>query len=308
MLCRNPFTRGMHSYSCGQCMPCRFNKRREWAHRIMLEASQYGDNTFLTLTYSESSLPLLTCSATQISVGDLRPKHLQDWLKRFRWEISPLSVRYYAVGEYGDETQRPHYHVALFNYPSCRQTATEYSRDGFVRCCEHCKLVHDTWGHGRISSGALEIGSAQYVAGYVTKKMTRFDDPRLNGRQPEFARMSRRPGIGVAFMHEVASTFLEFNLDQSQPDVPSALRHGKRTLPLGRHLRRKLREFVGKEANAPQATIDEAQKEMLDVYTRSRNAKPGEEVSPKKIAVALGNQKVLQMETKSRIFKERKKL
>lgn len=279
-----------------------------WAHRIMLEASQYSSNAFLTLTYSDLSLPVVRCIANGLDRGDLRPKHLQDWLKRFRKEIAPSKIRYYAVGEYGDETQRPHYHVAVFNYPSCGLKETLYTRDGFVRCCEQCKLVHSTWGHGRIANGALEIGSAQYVAGYVTKKMTRFDDPRLDGRHPEFARMSLRPGIGAEFMHEVASTLLEFNLESSQADVPSALRHGARTLPLGRYLRRRLRKLVGKDEKAPQETLDEVAKEMREVYAASsKNSKSGE-VSPKKIAVALGNQKVLQMESKHRIFKERKKL
>lgn len=279
-----------------------------WAHRIMLEASQFSENAFVTLTYSDSCLPVVISPTSGLGLGDLRPKHLQDWLKRFRKAIVPSKIRYYAVGEYGDESQRPHYHVALFNYPACRSAQTEYSRDGSVRCCTYCQLVHETWGQGRVSLGKLEIGSAQYVAGYVTKKMTRFDDPRLADRQPEFARMSLRPGIGAGFMDEVASTFLQFDLERSQADVPSALRHGGRTLPLGRYLRRRLRKLVGRDENAPQETLDEIAREMREVYEISSRNSQGGEVSPKKIAVKLGDQKVLQMEAKHKIFKERKTL
>lgn len=65
----------------------------------MLEAAQYEDNCFITLTYDDEHLPLGM---------SLVPKDLQDFLKRFRSRIAPIKVRYYGVGEYGDQTQRPH--------------------------------------------------------------------------------------------------------------------------------------------------------------------------------------------------------
>lgn len=136
--------------------------------------------------------------------------------------------------------------------------------------------------------------------------MTRFDDERLEGRHPEFARMSNRPkGIGYGALDEVVRTMRRFNLDKSQPDVPSALRHGGRTLPLGRYLRRKLRAALGKEEGAPRESLAELEATMRDVYARSIS---GPEVSPKRILVEDGKSKVLQMEVRSKIFKQRKKL
>lgn len=242
-----------------------------WTHRIMLEASLYSANAFLTLTYDDQNLK--TSSGASVPVGgqtdllpSLQPVELRNWLKRFRREIAPLLIRFYAVGEYGDETGRPHYHVALFNAGPCARGRT-LRRPGSGRplwheCCVFCRTVGATWGHGDVDVGVLETSSAQYICGYVTKKMTAKDDSRLSGRYPEFSRMSRMPGIGVGAMHEVASQFMKFNLEEREADVPSALRHGNRLMPLGRHLRRKLRAMVGKDEKAPQATLDKMAEEM----------------------------------------------
>lgn len=95
--------------------------------------------------------------------------------------------------------------------------------------------------------------------------MTRTDDMRLNGRWPEFSRMSLRPGIGHGMMHEVASTLMQFNLEHAEADVPVSLRHGKRLLPLGRYLRKTLRTMVGKEENAPEIVLELAKLELQDL-------------------------------------------
>lgn len=213
----------------------------------MLESYMHTDSSFATLTYTDKKLPL-----TSQGLPTLVPKHSQDWLKRLRKETSPLRIRYYLCGEYGDINLRPHFHVILFGYPKCSMGRTHYRRDGeTITCCDHCRLIASTWTHGRIDLIELSTATAQYCSGYVTKKLTRTDDPRLNGRWPEFARMSNRPGIGKDAMWEIASTLMKFNLEDTQADVPSALRHGSRLLPLGRYLRKQLRLMTGKEDTTP---------------------------------------------------------
>lgn len=271
----------------------------------MLEAGQHGDNTFVTLTYSDDKLPASL---------SLDPKHPQDWLKRLRSEISPVKIRYYLVGEYGDETHRPHYHAALFGFPNCLRGNTDHRRQTANYCCDPCCIIRDTWGFGHISLGTLETHSAQYIAGYVTKKMTHKDDPRLGGRHPEFARMSLRPGIGADALHEVADTLMKFNLDTSQDDVPSALRHGSRNLPLGRYMRRRLRKLVGKEESAPESTIEQSQEEVQKLYEAARADLPhrGQEEARRYLFKALleesDAQKVKNMEARQRIFKPKRNL
>jgi len=125
-----------------------------------------------------------------------------------------------------------------------------------------CELIKQTWGFGNVMLGSLEPKSIAYIAGYITKKMTKKDDPRLEGRLPEFARMSLRPGIGLGMMDELASTLLEHRLDEKMIDVPTSLQHGKNKWPLGRYLRRKLRARIGREENAPPETIQARKAEM----------------------------------------------
>lgn len=66
-------------------------------------------------------------------------------------------------------------------------------------------------------------------------------------------------------MHELASTILQHNLEDSLIDVPLALQHGTHQWPLGRFLRRKLRTFIGREANAPKAIRELQAAELQDL-------------------------------------------
>lgn len=217
----------------------------------MLEAALQKDNVFCTLTYNDASMP------ADLSV---HPRVLQLFLKRLRKSFkNPL--RYFGCGEYGDSTMRPHYHLALFGYPGCNSTITRLSKSG-KECCPPCTLIKTAWGNGEIMLGTLEPKSMAYIAGYVTKKMTKHDDPRLEGRLPEFARMSLRPGIGYSLMHDLASTLMELDLDNKLVDVPISLAHGKLKLPLGRYLRRSLRKLIGKEPNAPPEVINALKEKM----------------------------------------------
>lgn len=230
----------------------------------MLEAAQYESNAFVTLTYDDSKLPM-----SSRELPTLAPEHLRNFLKRLRKSVAPVRIRFYAVGEYGDESWRPHYHAALFNFPTCVRGRTlrrpeSKNRALWSDCCVSCRLVGETWGKGDVDLGILEAASAQYVSGYVTKKMTRRDDFRLLGREPEFARMSNRPGIAFSALWEIADQILKYDLDKSLPqgDVPVTLRHGSRELPLGRYLRRKLRLLIGKEENTPAEALAIIEAEM----------------------------------------------
>ena len=150
----------------------------------------------------------------------------------------------------------------------------------------------------------LEVSSAQYVAGYVVKKMTAADDRRLCGRHPEFARMSNRPGIGQAAMWEVASELLRYRLDERLPDVPLALNHGKKQMPLGRYLRRELRKMVGKLEETPIESLEAYKEEMRPVRETAFNASR----SYKEVLLEVNKAKRQRSEARAKIFKGRRSL
>lgn len=136
--------------------------------------------------------------------------------------------------------------------------------------------------------------------------MTHRDDSRLLGREPEFARMSLRPGIGHDFMHEVASTYLQYQtaFEATQADVPSALRVGSRSQPLGRYLRRTLRKLVGKGPNAPEEAIRQYQEEVLPLLIASKDTDAGLQTA----IIKRYAQKILNQKSRAKLRKQRKTL
>ena len=243
---------------CGQCLSCRVNKRRIWTHRLLLEAASAAAQSFVTLTYQDE----MEVFSIGSRLPTLVPQHLQGFLKRLRARVDPARIRFYGVGEYGESSARPHYHLVLFGYPNCERGVT--FGDGSA-CCVHCELIHSVWGAGRIQVAEFNQSTAQYVAGYVLKKMGR-GHVELRGRYPEFSRMSLRPAIGSGLLWDISSTLLEHDREQTDVDVPNGLRHGRKVLPLGRYLRGKLREQIGRVKTAPQEVYSEAQAEVLALY------------------------------------------
>lgn len=256
----------------------------------MLEAALYSDNAFVTLTYDDEHLP---------TDGSLNPKHMQLFLKRLRKRVDQQwnkKIRYFGVGEYGDGTDRPHYHLAIFNSPSCLRGQTRLSRTS-KPCCDICSLIQSAWPYGHIYLGTLTEQSISYIAGYILKKMTKKDDIRLHGRFPEFSRMSLRPGIGHGMTWEISSTLMASHVDTKLMDVPSSLQHGRSKWPLGRYLRRAVREQIGRTPETPQGVIDEMAAPMFNLQISKRLNK--EYISVKDEALKLSEGRRIQIEARA---------
>jgi len=181
---------------CGECLLCREEQARQWAVRIAHEATLWPISSFVTLTYSEEHLPD-DCS--------LNYSHLQRFWKRLRHHVGAL--RYYAVGEYGDKTKRPHYHACIFGHAFLEQRRLLRQQPTILWTSP---LLEEVWGLGNVSVGALTYESARYTAQYVTKKLRsrqKYYSPDLvTGElkalvQPR-AFMSKRPAIGAEWLEE----------------------------------------------------------------------------------------------------------
>lgn len=300
MPCRRPFSSGPQQFGCGQCMPCRLARRRLWVTRQRLEATAHGDSSFITLTYDNPHLP---------DGLQLQPSDLRDWLKRFRARISPLLVRFYAVGEYGEKSDRPHYHLSVFGVSGATvQSGSRFVHYGFAND------VQATWKLGQIFAAPFSDLTARYVAGYTTKKMTNKDDSRLMGRHPEFGRMSNRPGLGVPAILKLASTLTEgglgFQMKGNLRDVPTVLSVGREKLYLGRYLTHQLRTAVGMSDEEIQAvkqhTSFEQQHEMLALLQDKISVGPLTPITAKQIYKEVNLQKIRQIETRYQIWSKKR--
>jgi len=171
----------------------------------MHETKGHVISSFVTLTYRNDSLP----------VGHTLVKDdLQRFFKRLRKSIYPNKLRYYAVGEYGGQTSRPHYHAIIFGYrPSdCKEYGIAYNSAYGSNKRENklytSKKLDAIWKEGNCMIGSVDWESASYVARYCVDKMT--GDKAIAyyaGRLPEFSLMSRRPGIGGLFYEKHKEQF-----------------------------------------------------------------------------------------------------
>lgn len=224
VVCADPIRLGRACYPCGKCMVCRAKRRREWVGRMHLELKSHRDAAFLTLTYDDDHVPVTTSGTQNLSLDDM-----QRFWKRVR--AAGYKLRTFYVGEYGNRTFRPHYHAIAY---------------GIHR--REAPRLAELWGNGHIDARRVEDGCLRYVATYTIKKMTHEDDPRLKGRAPEFARMSRNPGIGMLWIPHLADFYrTDFGRAylETTGDVQGTIQVGGKKYPLAPYYKQKLREELG---------------------------------------------------------------
>lgn len=259
MACYHPwvkdFPEGPRRLPCGQCIGCRLEHSRQWAIRIMDEASLHERNSFLTLTYADEHLP---------ADGSLDKRAFPEFVARLRRRIAPRKVRYYHCGEYGEETKRPHYHAVLFG-EDFRESRVEVKSKGDYPTWISGDLV-ELWPYGQSMIGSVTFESAAYVARYVVKKVTgsrakehyeRVDPEtgELVQVLAEFATMSNRPGIGAGW------------IDRFQSDVyPSDERvvNGKRMGPPRYYDERVEKNFPDMVADVKSRRLARSRSNMAD--------------------------------------------
>jgi len=189
---------------CRQCAGCRDDRAREWALRCTHEAKLYTENSFVTLTYSDQNLP---------RQGQLVKEHFQLFMKRLRKRFEPRTIRFYACGEYGTQTFRPHFHAILFNL----DFADKYIwRNNRGHTLYRSSTLESIWTYGQCEIGNVTFASAKYVASYIKQKITgdlakeyyKRVDPytgEIYHLVPPFNLMSLKPGIGSQWFYQYQS-------------------------------------------------------------------------------------------------------
>lgn len=173
---------------CGRCPPCKQRRVNSWVFRMMEEDKVSSSSHFVTLTYDTRFVPI-----TEHGFMTLKKDHLQDYFKRLRKAVNgtrkqsdPLYVhiKYYAVGEYGGQTRRPHYHGIFFNVPDSELFAKAWSLDG-----QQFGIVHV----GTETRADAMAYCTKYIDKPRYKKQFERDD-----RAPEFSVMSK--GLGLSYV------------------------------------------------------------------------------------------------------------
>lgn len=332
-LCEDPYMDGNAPRPCGRCLPCLKGRSWRWTSRIILETFNHDHNAFITLTYSDKYLPDQHPDTDQMVYPTVNPIHLQKFIKRLRKihsKTSDTKLRYYAIGEYGTQTWRPHYHLALFGYPHCLRGQTKQNSDS---CCPPCDNIKKAWTQpttkeplGRITNDPLEPASSAYIAGYITKKLHKPENGALLGRYPEFSRMSRRPGLGALSMQKIAPT-IATDLGQEalteHKDVPTQLNFGNQQLVIDRYLRQTLRKnlemeeiydqetgeiFYKAQVQANQAFEDEMQDLYLDaVFNEDGTRKKTQPLTRKHFILDKDRQKIKNQHVKHKLKIQKQK-
>lgn len=157
---------------CGRCVYCKKRRVSAWVFRLLQEEKRSFSSHFITLTYDNDHLP-----RTLNNYKGLRKKDFQLFMKRLR-KHQTSKIKYYAVGEYGEKTFRPHYHAIIFNL-------------------ENTDLIEKSWTLGQVHIGDVTGASIAYTAKYIDKQK-RIPLHRNDDRIKEFSLMSK--GLGENYL------------------------------------------------------------------------------------------------------------
>ena len=164
----------MVNVPCGKCLACKKRRASHWSFRLNEEAKSSSSACFITLTYENAPI-------SENGFRTLDKRDFQLFLKRLRKTCPTNKLKYYACGEYGTQTHRPHYHAIIFNLPKS--------------LISNPQKIADTWQNGHIHLANNNQLTINYVVGYMTKSnFTRFNNK--DDRLPEFSLMSKKMGLG----------------------------------------------------------------------------------------------------------------
>lgn len=205
---------------CGKCFQCLQQWSRDW--RFRLEAEQKNSVTclYLTLTYRPECLPVSYNDEVGEWQSYVSKRELQNYFKRLRKMCPGLKFRYFAIGEYGGDFNRAHYHVIFF-----------FSNTAGLTYAQMHSLMFRCWNKGFIKLKVTEKCHIKYLTGYFNKL-----DKSSHLVQP-FKLMSK--SIGLCWLTDKVVNYL---FEQFKTAVPSSFSKSFQKIP--RYYRKKLDEMT----------------------------------------------------------------
>lgn len=228
-------------FPCGKCPECLRKRQNDWVFRLSQEKKHATSAVFLTLTYSEENLIFGEIHPT------LHKRDYQNFMKRLRKHVNDknIKIKYYACGEYGGITKRPHYHAIMYNLPP-----------GYI---SNSNFLTNIWQNGHVDIGTCTGASIRYVAKYIMKG--RLSEEELEGRMPEFSLMSKKLGIGYL----TPSMITHLN----QKMQPYTKIEGGKLQPLPRYFKHKI--FTKPERQQLAINSLEYAQERIDAFRDSKH-------------------------------------
>lgn len=180
MICLHPRYYAGKVFPCGKCPACLSRDREELAQRLIIEAHCSKSSYFITLTYDDEHLPMYN------GVNCFDKEQVRTFIRALRdsYRDDGVHFRYFVTSEYGDNTNRSHYH-AIFFYDSFESRQQVYED------------IKKRWIFGNISVDSVTVASARYVAKYCLKEDDSSDFPKGHPCR-SFRLFSCRPAIGCS--------------------------------------------------------------------------------------------------------------
>ncbi len=217
---------------CGKCPACLRRRQSGWIFRLKEEQQQSKTSAFLTLTYDDQNI-----HTSENGLPTLNRRDHQLFMKRARKELNKIywrtimpntKLRYYACGEYGNRTRRPHMHSILFNAPQEWLDAPE--------------AITGLWQKGHVRVDKCTDATIAYVTKYMSK--TAYTDPftdiickqtgeiTTDDREKEFSLMSK--GLGATWLTDKKVEYYSEKL------IPYIIDEGGRKITMPRYFRDKI--------------------------------------------------------------------
>lgn len=178
---------------CGDCPECKSKKANNWVCRNYYESKECKEKCFITLTYKNSPYFLIK-------------KDVQNFIKRFRWELNKdylkeyafiqrkvkkpwinedqqkeildewkrmhaneyIKTRVFYAGEYGSamRTARPHFHIIIYGWEDKEARAIRINKKNNI--VYKSDFIEKVWGKGITSYQPFGDKEAPYIALYNT--------------------------------------------------------------------------------------------------------------------------------------------
>ncbi|QCS37303.1 replication initiation protein [Tortoise microvirus 82] len=191
------------SVPCRKCELCRDNKITDWVGRCIAESKTAAHCRSITLTYGRDEHG----NSDHHRAAVLTYSDVQKYFKLLRRHGYPC--RYFAVGEYGAEKGRAHWHAIVFFQNDVPKHILAPRREGREDDTPF-RFMERHWPHGWSFWEDVSPRSIRYVCKYINKGM---GDAERQGH----VALSKKPPLGHDYFQQLAIRYVEQGIAPQDP-------------------------------------------------------------------------------------------